>query len=378
MPTRTARSAQSSPSPRQPERSRALRFVLVVVIGAFATVPAGCGESRSKSSGAAAPTAKATAKPTKDNANASAEPGTIVFRRWSDLAHTDGAILTIGSNGRGERRLDDPTGSPSDDYPDITPDGSLIAFQRCGADEYSCSIFTVRPDGSQLHRVGGCRPGELPPGCADSSYPAIDTKGRRIAFVRKSGRFRADQDAYDFQGISTMSMDGSPSRRVTLRRARDARDGEPQWSPDARRIVFVRENVTARPVGGQAVFVVNADGRGLHRITPWQLHAGDGPVWSPDGKRVLFASNESDTFLNSNLFTVALDGTGLKQITHVPPTKRLYSAGFSPDGTSITFGMQGTEGEADVFTMRLDGSGLSQVTHTPLGDSAPDWGASSG
>jgi TolB protein len=165
---------------------------------------------------------------------------------------------------------------------------------------------------------------------------------------------------------------------VTFRRARDARDGEPQWSPDARRIVFVRKNVTARPAGGQAVFVVNADGSGLHRITPWQLHAGDGPVWSPDGKRVLFASNESDTFLNSNLFTVASDGTGLKQITHIPPTKRLYSAGFSPDGTSITFGMQGTEGEADVFTMRLDGSGLSQVTHTPLGDSAPDWGTSSG
>lgn len=89
-------------------------------------------------------------------------------------------------------------------------------------------------------------------------------------------------------------------------------------------------------------------------------------------------ATKATRFLNSDLSTVDSDGTGLKQITHVPPTKRLYSAGFSPDGTSITFGMQGTEGEADVFTMRLDGSGLSQVTHTPLGDSAPDWGTSSG
>ena len=71
-------------------------------------------------------------------------------------------------------------------------------------------------------------------------------------------------------------------------------------------------------------------------------------------------------------------GRPMKQITHLPPTKRLYSSGFSPGGTSITFGMQGTDGEADVYTIRLDGSRLAQVTRTPLGDSAPDWGASSG
>jgi TolB protein len=236
----------------------------------------------------------------------------------------------------------------------------------------------MRPDGAHPHRVGGCRPGQQPPRCADSSYPAIAPKGGHIAFVRKSGRLRADGDAYEFQGIFTMRMDGSHPRRVTLERTRDVRDGEPQWSPDARRIVFVRENDAAQPAGGQAIFIVNANGGGLHRITPWQLHAGDGPNWSPDGRRILFRSNESDTFTNSNLFTVGSDGTGLKQITHLPPTKRLYSSGFSPDGTSITFGMQGTNGEADVYTMRLDGSRLAQVTHTPLGDSAPDWGATRG
>lgn len=77
-----------------------------------------------------------------------------------------------------------------------------------------------------------------------------------------------------------------------------------------------------RFAGAQAIFIVNASGRGLHRITPWQLPAGDGPNWLPDGRRILFASNESDTFTNSNLFTVGCDGTGLKQITHLPPTTR--------------------------------------------------------
>jgi TolB protein len=358
--------------------SRALRFTLLVLLAALAGPVAACGGSGSKNGSAAAPTAKATSEPTNATANASAEPGLIVFRRWSDTSHTHGAILTMASNGSGERPLDDPTGSLSDDYPDITPDGSAVAFQRCGDSESSCSIFTMPADGTQPRRVGGCRPGERPPRCADSSYPAIAPNGGCIAFVRKSGPLRADGDTYEFQGIFTMRMDGSRPRRVTLERTRDVRDGEPQWSPDARRLVFVRENDAAQPAGGQAIFIVNANGRGLHRITPWQLHAGDGPNWSPDGRRILFRSNESDTFMNSNLFTVGSDGTGLKQITHLPPTKRLYSSGFSPDGTSITFGMQGTNGEPDVYTMRLDGSRLAQVTHTPLGDSAPDWGATSG
>jgi Tol biopolymer transport system component len=210
------------------------------------------------------------------------------------------------------------------------------------------------------------------------TYPAISANDGRIAFVRASGRFRADEDGYEHQGIYTMSADGSGLRRITLPRTGTARDDEPQWSPDSRQIVFVRTNLSAKPAGSQAVFVVNTDGSELRRITPWKLRAGDGPNWSPDGTRVLFRSNESEDFTNSNLFTVGSDGTGLKQVTHVTPETRLYSSGFSPDGRSITFGMQGTSGEADVFTMRLDGKGLTQVTRTPAGDSAPDWGMADG
>src|SRR3954454_10397347 len=166
--------------------SRALRFTLVVVVAALAGPVAACGGSGSTSGSGATPTAKATSEATNATANASAEPGSIVFRRWSDASHTHGAILTMASNGSRERQLDDPTGSLSDDYPDITPDGRAVAFQRCGDSESSCAIFAMPADGTHPRRVGGCRPGERPPRCADSSYPAIPSNARRSHHARSS------------------------------------------------------------------------------------------------------------------------------------------------------------------------------------------------
>ena len=104
------------------------------------------------------------------------------------------------------------------------------------------------------------------------------------------------------------------------------------------------------------------------------MNAGDGPDWSPDGTRILFRAPATEDFLNSNLYTIHPDGTGLSQLTHVPAGTKLYSASFSPDGRAITFGMTGVGGAADVYTMRVDGTRIRPVTRTPQWDSAPDWG----
>jgi Tol biopolymer transport system component len=296
--------------------------------------------------------------------------GPIVFRRYLGPDRTNGAIFTIAPNGARERQLTHPSAQFSDDFPDFAADSRFVAFQRCGE---TCRIFTVRSDGSGLRSIGrGCRTGQQPPACSDNSYPAISPDGRWIAFVRAFGEIRDDQ--IDHVGIYIMRRDGSHLRRVTLPATRTAEDNEPQWSPDGRHIVFVRENVSAEPAGHRAVFTVNVNGRHLRRITPWEMNAGDGPDWSPDGSRILFRAPETEDFLNSNYFTIRPDGSGLHQVTHVPRTTKLYSASYSPEGDAITFGSTGVNDQADVFTMRLDGSAVSPVTRTPQWDSAPDWG----
>ena len=341
--------------------------LLVALVGALSA----CGGSGDD--GTRVPAKDATPA-SRDRAvgDAAPEQGSIAFRRWMGPDRTLGVIFTIAPDGSGERQVSKPGDSLSDDYPDFAADGRLIAFQRCG-DERSCAVFTVRPDGAGERVVAGCDGRELPPDCARSAYPAISPDRREIAYVRTSGRVRGD--GIDPQAIFTMRPDGSRARRVTLPRGLGAADGQPQWSPDGRQIVFVRERRTAELAQERAIFVVNADGSDASRVTPWEMQAGDGPNWSPDGSRILFRNPESDDFTNSNLYTVRPDGSKLTQITDFPPATRLYSSSFSPDGRSITFGMTGVDGEPDVYTMRLGGT-PERVTRTPLADSAPDWGGS--
>jgi Tol biopolymer transport system component len=315
------------------------------------------------------PAASAVATPPGQN-------GDIAFRRFLGPDRTHGAIFTIAPDGSRERQLSRPAATASDDFPDFAGDGRFIAFHRC-AEGAPCRLMTVRPDGSGLRRVvRGCGNRVSPGRCADAAYVAVAPNGRRIAFVRAWGRVRDEQ--IDHEAIYTIRTEGSGLRRVTRPRSRAAIDAEPQWSPDGRQILFMRVNLTARPPGRRALFIVGADGRGLRRVTPWAMDAGDGADWSPDGTRILFRSPESEDFLDSNLFTIRPDGTDLRQITHIAPTTRLYSASFSPDGTAITLGLMGVAEAADVFTMRLDGTALMPVTRTPLPDSAPDWGPAVG
>jgi Tol biopolymer transport system component len=347
-----------------------------LVIGVLAATVAGCGgsgSSRHSASNAAASagSAKATSTPGPTTPE---QTGSIAFRRFLNPDHTHGAIFTIAPDGTGERQITTPDAAFGDDFPDFAADGRTIAFQRCDEEvgaEY-CRVFTVRSDGTGLRAVGLCHGREVPPRCADASYPTIAPNGRLIAFVRASRHILEEE--FEHQGIYTMRTDGSHLRRVTRPRSRTAKDANPQWAPDGRRIVFVRVNLTAKPIDRSAIFVVHADGSGLHRITPWNIDAGDGPAWSPDGARILFRSPAHDDFLNSNLYTIRSDGSDLEQVTHVTPTTRLYSSSFSPDGTSITFGMTGIDEAADVYTMHIDGTALKPVTRTPLHDSAPDWG----
>src|SRR5260221_13638456 len=83
--------------------------------------------------------------------------------------------------------------------------------------------------------------------------------------------------------------------------------------PDGKRGVFIAS--LGRADGKAAVFVAKVGGGtgSLKRITPWQK-LGDKVDCAPDGTRVAFSTDFGPP-KSGNVFTVGIDGTGLRQVT---------------------------------------------------------------
>jgi len=139
-----------------------------------------------------------------------------------------------------------------------------------------------------------------------------------------------------------VNWDGSGLKRLT---AGTATDQDPAWSPDGRRIAFLRDG---------SIHVMNDDGTGVTRLsfTGFDSH----PSWSPAGSRIVFAS--SRTGVNA-IHVMDADGTNVIQLTGDSAID--YSPSWSPDGSAIAFQRNAPSGWPSIYVMNVDGSGLSRL-----------------
>jgi TolB protein len=289
-------------------------------------------------------------------ATAPGKNGRIVFKRYLKPNKLLGVIFTINPDGTGARQLTHPPSRAADDAPDWSHDGTRIAFRReRGADG---AIYTVRPDGSRLTRVSGA--------CCDENYaPAFSPDGRTVAFARvDAGKWT----------IVSVARDGGNKRVLVSTGSRASLD-HPHLSPDGKRLAFVQGNLgRTPPKDGRAVFVMNVDGSGLSRVTPWHLHGGGNVDWSPDGHWILFRSNE-ELDKQSQIYLIHPDGTALKRLTHFKPGMSAFSLGsFSLDGKWIVLAAGVLGANPDLYVMRSNGSDIHPITRTKLWEFWPDWG----
>ena len=60
-----------------------------------------------------------------------------------------------------------------------------------------------------------------------------------------------------------------------------------------------------------AIYVINVDGRGLHRLT----QSGRQHLWSPDGQKIAFRSTRNG---NDDIYVMNPDGSGQQNLTRNP------------------------------------------------------------
>lgn len=160
-------------------------------------------------------------------------------------------------------------------------------------------------------------------------------------------------------GISVAKSNATDVRQLT---SGSTLDVEPAWSPDGSRIAFaaVRD-------ANFAIYVMDADGQNVQRLTGTTAQENHNPKWSPDGARIVYSSLRDG---NTDIYIMNADGTNTVRLTDNPSYDSYPS--WSPDGTKIAFA-SGRDGSSNIWVMNSDGSGAVRLTTTNLGDFQPAW-----
>ena len=295
--------------------------------------------------------------------------GRIAFARF-DPTLGGTAIYTANPDGSHQQQL-----YSDGSFPSWSPDGSQVLFgTACFDGTETCAVTIVDVDSGTFRQLRWPDP-TLETDCTGRWSP----DGQRLVC---SGFGVTDPSR---NGIYTIrSSDGGGLTRITSALPGGDDEGG-EFSPDGRRIVFIRVNESG-PVG---LFVVKLDGSGLRQITPpgFLPDVTEAPdpqslSWSPSGNKILFVSR-IDPSHRLAIWVVRADGSGLHQLPIMPAcggafsdpkSVSCFSPGWSPDGTKIVFTRISANGtQQNIYTVNADGSGLTQVTNSG-GASQADWG----
>lgn len=318
-------------------------------------------------------------------------------REWLVVQHTaddqqwPSLFLLSARTGEKRRLTLPPANSMGDRSPAVSPEGRRIAFTR--------RVSGSRGEIYVLQLAAGLEPASEPVRVmsmnAEVEDPAWTADGREIVFsagtrhnpglwrVAASGT-EAPRRIYDSgdralhpavagtrlvyshwtQDVNIWKVDvpqAGAQAAATRFIASTYLDHMPTFSPDGKRVAFISNRA-----GVQDVWLVNADGSNLTRLTSLVEGEALSLNWAPDGKRIVFQLNSGE---RAEVHELTIDGGPPRRLSNVPG---LGMPAWSRDGR-FAYWVAHVGGEAQIFRSTLDSIGdtgrATQVT--TAGGAAP-------
>jgi dipeptidyl aminopeptidase/acylaminoacyl peptidase len=253
------------------------------------------------------------------------------------LAYVADGALRISRLASGRQRLVTRLRGTFSIGPSWSKRGGRLAFASHGVLSDTASLVVVGSDGRHRRVVDRA--------AASYQVPQWSPDGRRVAYLRYAG---------DDSDIWVAAADGR-GRRVLQRHVLDYPESL-AWSPDGLRVAFV-----GSPTGGAAgaaVLVANANGsrrRAISSVTPQLDYPSVGFVkWSPTGAQVAFLRWAADGSGSASLYAAGPRGGERVLVPGAP----IADFAWSPDGSSLAYA---TADPGALWVVSADGSRRRKV-----------------
>ena len=217
-----------------------------------------------------------------------------------------GQLWLMNADGSNQHLLLAEESDFRNERPSFTPDGGSVIFTRCRLDlPDTCALYQIDVSGGGLTAVTNF---DLGISDLNGKYSASGS----LAFI---GVARGGIHCAIYLGDSP----SGPSRITPAALWAQL----PDWSPDGKKLAFSTHCGNPQ---NEEIWVVNAEGHSLHRLTRNgdDFFAGPhdfSPSWSPQGDAIVFERDAPD-FSSFSIVIMRVDGSSNRELLRLRPSLR--------------------------------------------------------
>ncbi|MGH7527172.1 MAG: TolB family protein, partial [Gemmatimonadales bacterium] len=235
----------------------------------------------------------------------------------------------------------------------VSPGRAVVTAKAPWGKSATGEVFVVGDLLISSNRGGGFGVYQIRLGVPDGFLPVLLESGAAIQAVRSPDRTRIafSTNRHGSYDLYVMDADGRNPRRLTTD---PGNEGEPAWTPDGARILYV-----ATPRTGPAqIYSIRADG-GDGRALTTSTGGNSSPTVSPDGRNVAFVSARDG---NQEIYLMAPDGSGQRRLTR--NSVRESNPRFLPGGDIVYVAERGRSKGSWVLRLAPGAAQGTQILET--------------